>query len=95
MKAVLIVFNQALSDQVEAELHALHVKGFTKWDGLRGEGSRDGYHHMGSHAWPALNSAYLVIAEDEEAKRIRTQMDALDALRPQQGLRSFSWTVDE
>ncbi len=95
MKAVLIVFNQALSDQVLAELRRLHVKGFTKWDGLRGEGSRDGYPHLGSHAWPALNSAYLVITGDASAREIRERMESLDAQRPQQGLRVFSWTVDE
>ena len=40
MKAILIVYNQALTEKVEFMLDKLEIKGFTRWEkGVGGEDS--------------------------------------------------------
>lgn len=95
MKAVFVVYNQALSDQVERAVRRVGLRGYTQWQGVRGSGSRDGEPHLGTHTWPAVNMAMLIMAPDGASEELKKALRAIDAQSPQQGLRVFSWTVDE
>lgn len=94
MKAVFISFNQSYYDQVVAILDRNHCRGFTSWEEVQGRGSADGEPHYGSHAWPTLNSAMLVMAEDDRVEKLLANLHALDMRTQAQGLRAFVWSVE-
>jgi len=64
MKAVFIVYNQALTERVASMLDRLNARGFTQWQTVTGRGSKTGEPHMGTHTWPALNTAVMTIVDD-------------------------------
>lgn len=95
MKAVFISFNQSYYEQVLAILDRHRCRGFTFWEQVQGRGSRDGEPHYGSHAWPTLNSAMLVMTEDERVEKLLATLHALDEKTEAQGLRAFVWNVEQ
>ncbi len=95
MKALFIAYNQAHKEQVIEQIKLTLLKGYTFWEEVEGVGSRDGEPHLGSHAWPTLNSATLLFAEDEKAKELKKRLEQVDIDNPALGLRVFSWTIDE
>lgn len=95
MKAVFITYNEAHGEAVMEALEKSFVRGFTMWEQVQGRGTKDGEPHLGSHAWPTMNSAMVTFVDDEAAKRLKERLKEIDALKPKLGLRVFSWTIDE
>jgi len=50
---------------------------------------------MGSHTWPALNSAILSIIEDEKVDPLLSKIKELNKEVEQQGIRAFVWNVEK
>ena len=75
-------------------MEKLFIKGFTMWQQVTGEGSKNGEPHLGSHAWPTLNSALISFMEDDEAKKLKAELEELDSLKERLGLRIFTWSID-
>ena len=94
-KAVFIVYNQALSEQVGQIVSLLGLRGFTRWAEVLGTGSVSGEPHLGTHVWPAINSATLVVGSAKVTSTLMERLRELDARSPEQGLRAFVWTVEE
>lgn len=95
MKAVFISFNQSYYEQVVAILDRNLCRGFTFWEEVQGRGSDNGEPHYGSHAWPTLNSAMLVMTEEERVEKLLANLRALDQRTEAQGLRAFVWNVEQ
>jgi len=95
MKAVFIVYNQALSEAVSTILDRNQIRGYTKWADVQGRGSHNGEPHFGSHTWPAMNSSILAITEEERVEPLLANLRKLDAKAEQQGLRAFVWNIEE
>lgn len=93
-KIVFISFNQALHGLVLRELQKLNLKGYTQWEELQGAGSNTGEPHLGSHAWPTLNGALLVMCSEEKAHLLLDALAIMDRENPQQGLRAFMWQAE-
>ncbi|MCI2082879.1 MAG: hypothetical protein LKK19_06450 [Bacteroidales bacterium] len=94
MKAVFIAYNQAHHEDVLAVMESLGIKGYTYWEELAGEGSKDGDPHLGTHAWPTRNGALLTIVDDDKVAKFMEYLHKLDLAFPQQGLRTFVWNVE-
>jgi len=94
MKAVLIVYNQALTEAVNSILDRNQIRGYTKWADVQGRGTHNGEPHFGSHTWPAMNSAILAITEEERVEPLLANLKKLDAKAEQQGLRAFVWNIE-
>ena len=95
MKAVFISYNQAHTEQVDFLLDRYHITGFTRWNNATGRGTNDGEPHYGSHAWPGMNTAVLAIVEDDKVAPLLNALRKLDLTAEQQGLRAFTWSVDD
>ena len=95
MKAVFVVCNQSMFDAVQDIMKDMGLRGFTGWEELMGCGSRDGEPHLGSHAWPTMNSALIAVMEDAQAAEYMQRLKQLDADNDQQGLRAFAWPVSD
>ena len=93
MKAAFIAYNQAFVEEVEQILHQLNVRGYTKWEDVKGRGTKNGEPHLGSHAWPSKNMATLCVVDDNIAPILNKRIQALDNSAPEQGLRVFFWDI--
>ena len=91
MKTVFIAYDQAHQDNVIEALDASNARGYTIIPQAGGRGSKTGDPHLGSHAWPSMNSAILTIVDDDLMERLRQ----LDVDNPLLGLRAFMWNVEK
>ena len=95
MKAVFVACDQAMYDSIMQLMDEMGLRGYTGWEELMGRGSKTGDPHLGSHAWPAMNSALISVVEDELVKAFLARLRQLDDENPNQGLRAFAWEVAE
>lgn len=94
MKSVFIVFNQALTERIEAILDHLGLRGFTRWVDVQGRGTSKGEPHMGTHTWPAMNSAILTVIDDDMVEQLMNALRKLDQMAEMQGLKAYVWNVE-
>ncbi len=94
MKAVFISCNQAVYERVLELLDKHFIRGYTRWEETVGRGTYDGEPHLGSHAWPSLNTTILAITDDRKASNLMASLKEMDSAAPQQGLRAFTWEVE-
>ncbi|MBQ3635027.1 MAG: hypothetical protein II951_05350 [Bacteroidales bacterium] len=95
MKAVFIVYNQALTERVAYMLEQLRIKGWTQFPLVYGQGTNGGEPRMGTHAWPEMNSSTLTIVEDDMVDLVLKYVDKLDHVNQENGLRAFVWNIDK
>ena len=94
MKVVFIVFNQALAENVKKMLDKHNIRGFSQWDDVKGRGSHKGEPHMGTHTWPALNSAIMTIMEAPKVEKVLAGVQKINEKAEKQGIRAFVWSVE-
>ena len=93
MKAVFIVFNQALTERVEFILSELKISGYTQWPLVHGAGTNGGEPRLGSHAWPEMNSSVLTNVNEEMVPLILKYVEKLDNVNKENGIRAFVWDI--
>ncbi len=95
MKAVLIVFNQSISDEVYDILEQLNIRGFTRWLDVHGRGSEKGEPHYGTHIWPSLNNVILTVVQDDKVESILDAVQKVNQQAEEEGIRAFVWAVEQ
>ena len=95
MKTVFIAYDQAHQENIIEALDASNARGYTIIPQAGGRGSKTGAPHLGTHAWPSMNSAILTIVEDQQAERLMERLHQLDVDNPLLGLRAFMWNVEK
>jgi len=95
MKAIMITYNQALTEKVEYMLEYLKIRGFTQWPLVLGTGTTSGEPRMGTHTWPEMNSATLTIVEDTLVDSVLEMVKKLDAINHDVGIRAFVWSIEK
>ncbi len=95
MKAIMIIYNQALTEKVEYMLEKLNIKGYTRWPQVIGAGSKTGEPRHGTHTWPEMNSATLTIVDDELVDVVLDKVKKMDAINLEVGVRAFVWSIEK
>lgn len=95
MKAVFIVYNQALTERVMQLLDKLNARGFSQWQDVKGRGSKTGEPHMGTHTWPAMNSAIMSVTDDLLAEKLLLGVNEINKTAEMQGIRAFTWNIEQ
>ncbi|MFI3297093.1 MAG: P-II family nitrogen regulator [bacterium] len=95
MKSVFIVFNQANTERVEYLLDELKINGFTLFEQVQGRGTNGGEPRRGSHTWPEMNSAVMVIVEDDKVAELLSYVKRLDNRNKEVGVRAFVWNIEQ
>lgn len=95
MKTVFIAYDQAHHDNVMEALNDSNVRGYTFFEQVGGRGAKGGDPHLGSHAWPSMNSAIVTIVDDEKVQPLLTRLKKLDDDNPMLGLRAFVWACEQ
>ena len=95
MKAILITYNQAYYDEIAKVLSDHGVRGYSEGNEIKGRGSETGEPHLGTHAWPTLNSALVSVMDDECVDGVLNDLKERDEKAPELGLRAFVWTIEK
>lgn len=95
LKSVFIAYNQAYHPLILKILSKLSLKGYTSWNHIQGRGSHTGEPHLGSHAWPTMNDAMLVVVPASKLDNLLNDLRKLDEATPEQGLRAFVWSIEQ
>ncbi|HSV76004.1 MAG TPA: hypothetical protein VLH37_08190, partial [Bacteroidales bacterium] len=61
----------------------------------KGRGSTTGEPHMGSHTWPALNSAIMAVVDEEKVPLLLEAVRLINAKSELQGIRAFVWNIEQ
>ena len=95
MKAIMIIYNQALTEKVEYMLEKLNIRGYTQWPLVLGAGTTTGEPRLGTHTWPEMNSATITIVNDELVDTVLEKVRKMDAINHEVGIRAFVWNVEK
>ena len=95
MKSVFIVFNQANTERVEYMLDELKISGFTLFEQVQWRGTKTGEPRRGTHTWPEMNSAVMVVIEDERVDELLKTVRKLDNRNKVVGVRAFVWNIEQ
>lgn len=95
MKTVFIAYDQAHQEDVIEALNETNIRGYTFFEQTGGRGTKGGDPHLGSHAWPSMNSALLSVIEDEKVAPLLKRLKHLDEDNPMLGLRAFVWACEQ
>ncbi|MDA3883367.1 MAG: hypothetical protein PF481_08770 [Bacteroidales bacterium] len=95
MKAVMIFYNQSLTERVEYILEKLSIRGFSRWADVQGQGSKTGNPRMNTHTWPENNSSILTIVEDGKVEELLQKVKNIDSLNEEVGIRAFVWNIEQ
>lgn len=92
MKAVLIVHNVAIDNEVNEALESVGIRYYTKFTDTLGRGELS-EPHLNTEVWPATNVGTFVVTEEPEAKEI---MDIVRQMRKSlgsEGIKAFMWEI--
>ena len=87
MKAVWILHDIVLTDEIQDLLDELGVVGFSRWKRMTGRGPQSGT-RLDTPVWPGANSGTFVVVADDVAARL---LGRLQALRDEVGLQTGVW----
>jgi len=93
MKMMMIVYNHSLDDEMIELLKNNNVAGYTKIEGVIGEG--DSEPHMGTNVWPSTNNIVFVAMTAAQLKKVKADGKALSAEFEGEGLRAFVFELTE
>ena len=95
MKTVFIAYDQAHQENVIEALNESNVRGYTFFEQAGGRGTKGGDPHLGSHAWPSMNSAIITVLDDDRVAPLLKRLKNLDDDNPMLGLRAFVWACEQ
>ncbi len=87
-KMVMIVYNEAVDDDLMEALQGSAFKNYTKLLGVFGKGSSSGT-HLGNDVWPGMNNILYIACEDTEAQEIIARVQKLRVALAKEGIKAF------
>jgi nitrogen regulatory protein PII len=94
MKMVMIVYNEAIDEEVMGSLLACCIGGFTKWQRVLGQG-KISEPHLDSSVWPGTNNVCMAVVENEKVKPLLEQVKGLRKQLGKEGIKAFVLPVEE
>ncbi len=94
MKMIMIVYNEAMDDEVMEVLQSCSLTNYTKFVGVFGKGTTSGT-HRGDDIWPGRNNVLLVACDDAVKERLLGCTRTLRARLGQEGVKAFVLPLEE
>ena len=95
MKAVWILHDVVLTDEIQDLLDEMGLVGFSRWKRMTGRGPKSGA-RMDNPVWPGANAGTFVVVADDVAARLLGRLQALrDEVGVQTGVWAFTAAVGE
>ena len=94
MKAVLIIHNAAIDEEVNEVLESAGIDCYTKFPNTVGKG-RASEPHLNTDVWPGINCGTFVVIEQVKAKKVMENVRRLREKLGTEGIKAFMWEVDD
>jgi len=94
MKAVLIVHNAAIDEEVNEALESVGINCYTKFTNTLGKGEIS-QPHLNTDIWPGVNYGTFVVTDELKAKKIMHEIHHMRDKLGSQGLKAFMWQIDD
>ena len=94
LKMLMIIYNEALDNEVMEIMQDSLVKNYTKITKTFGRGESSGI-HLGTDIWPGLNNIMYVACQEPQAKGILLRIKELKQNAGQEGIRVFVLPLEE
>jgi len=94
MKAVLIVHNVAIDEDVNEVLESVGINCYTKFPNTLGKGEIS-EPHLNTDVWPGINCGTFVVIEQVKAKKVMENVRRLREKLGTEGIKAFMWEIDD
>jgi len=94
MKMVMIVYNEAIDEEVMDSLESCCIEHFTKWQRVLGKGKMSDP-HLDTSVWPGVNNVCVTVVEDIKVEAILLKTKELRARLGKEGIKAFVLPVEE
>ena len=94
MKMVLLVYNEAIDEEVMDGLKSCSIESFTKWQRVLGKG-KISEPHLDSNVWPGVNNVCMVVIDDQQVPALLAQVKTMRKSLGKEGIKAFVLPVEE
>lgn len=94
MKAVLIVHNVAIDEQVNEMLATVGINCYTKFTDTIGKGQLS-EPHLNTDVWPGVNYSTFVVTDPLKARQIMENVRQIRKKLGSEGLKAFMWEIED
>jgi len=94
MLMVMIVYNEAIDDEVMGILENCALSNYTKLNGVFGKGATSGT-HLGDDVWPGRNNLLYICCESVEAQKLLSGVKELRKKLEKEGIKAFAWNLED
>ena len=92
MKAIIIVHNAAIDEEVNSTLAEMGVDCYTKFTKVLGKG-KISEPHLDTAVWPGVNNATLIVVEQAKAAEVMERIRQMRETLGGEGLKAFAWEI--
>jgi len=93
-KMVMIIYNEAIDEEVMESLRSCCIEYFTKWQRILGKGQAS-EPHLDTSVWPGVNSVCMTVVDDEKVTPIVSKVKELRKNLGKEGIKAFVLPVEE
>jgi nitrogen regulatory protein PII len=93
MKMIMLVFNEAMDEEVVEILRQCRLDNYTRINGVFGKGTTSGA-HLGNEIWPGRNNSLLMAAPDEAVGQLLKCVQELRKTMGNEGIKAFTWNLE-
>jgi nitrogen regulatory protein PII len=94
MKMMMIIYNEAVDNEVMETLEGCVMKNYTKVTRVFGRGTSSGT-HLGNDIWPGLNNILYVACGEAQVKEMLCGVKNLRNKIGKEGIKAFVWPIEE
>ncbi len=94
MKAVLIVHNTAIDEEVNESLESLGINCYTKFTNTLGAGEIS-EPHLNTDVWPGVNYGTFIVTERAKAEAVMDKVRQMRRKLGSEGLKAFMWEIED
>ncbi len=94
MKAVLIMHNVAVDEQVNEALVSIGIDCYTKFTDTLGKG-RLSEPHLNTDVWPGVNYGTFIVTDQVKAKQVMENIRQMREKLGSEGLKAFMWEIED
>lgn len=94
MKAVLIIHNAAIDEEVNEVLESAGIDCYTKFPNTVGKG-RASEPHLNTDVWPGINCGTFVVTAEAPAKELMEKVRRMRKKWASVGIKAFMWEIED
>lgn len=94
MKMVMIIYNEAIDDEVMDSLQRCCIEYFSKWRKVLGKGQAS-EPHLDTSVWPGVNNVCMAVVDDKKVTPLLSKVKELRARLGKEGIKAFVLSVED